>query len=346
MEKILIVGWGFPPNIDGGLDVHVQKLFRHLEETEDIEVSLVLPEERAPDQENIIPVETGEGDMRWKARKMSSQIASIAEDYDIIHTHDWFGAEAGFKSKKYSDTAWISTIHSLASDRSHGGSPEELEKIAIEEPDALITVSEKLRDKIQEEYGKSPEIIYNGFSKTEKTGKDVKKELEIQEDMIFFVGRHAQQKGIEHLIYGFRKYLEDGNEAELVIGGDGHLTESLKDFVDMLGIEEKVHFTGFIPDRELGDYYEAADLFVSPSISEPFGLTITEALEAGTPVAATSNGVEEILSPGQIISIEPDSESIKEGIRKGLELEEFTFEDSRTWQDMTDEILEIYSRFK
>lgn len=346
MEKILIVGWGFPPNIDGGLDVHVQKLFRHLEETEDIEVSLVLPEERAPDQENIIPVETGEGDMRWKARKMSSQIASIAEDYDLIHTHDWFGAEAGFKSKKYSDTAWISTIHSLASDRSHGGSPEELEKIAIEEPDALITVSEKLRDKIQEEYGKSPEIIYNGFSKAEKTGKDVKKELKIQGDMIFFVGRHAQQKGIEHLIYGFRKYLEDGNEAELVIGGDGHLTESLKDFVDMLGIEEKVHFTGFIPDRELGDYYEAAELFVSPSISEPFGLTITEALEAGTPVAATSNGVEEILSPGQIISIEPDSESIMEGIRKGLELEEFNFEESRTWQDMTDEILEIYSRFK
>ncbi|MFB6116192.1 MAG: glycosyltransferase family 4 protein [Candidatus Nanosalina sp.] len=344
MKKILLVGWGFPPDIDGGLDVHVHQLFRNLQAAEEVEVDLALPEDRAPDEKGIIPVETGDGDMRWKARKMSSQVADVSEDYDVIHTHDWFGAEAGFKAEKYSNTSWVSTIHSLASDRSHSKESEELEEVAVNEPEILLTVSEKLGEKVEKEYGRRPEVIYNGFSRAESSGKDIREDLGIQGDMVFFVGRHAQQKGIEHLIYGFKKYLDDGNKADLVIGGDGHMTGSLKDFTGMLGLESSVHFTGFIADRELGDYYEAADLFVSPSISEPFGLTITEALQAGTPVAATKNGVEEILSPGQIISIEPDSESIKEGIRKGLRIGETEVKDFRTWKDMTEEVLKVYDR--
>ena len=345
MKKVLLLGWGFPPDIDGGLDVHVFQLFNHLRGSEDIDVDLALPEERAPDEKDIIPVETGDGDMKWKAKKMSTRIPELAREYDIIHTHDWFGAEAGFKSRKYSGTGWVSSIHSLASDRSRDGDVEELEEVAVNEPDVLLTVSEKLGDKIQKEYGREPEIIHNGFSTAESSGKDVKKDLGIEKEMIFFVGRHAEQKGIEHLIYGFEKYLDAGGDAELVIGGDGHMSGPLEEFVNLLGIEEKVHFTGFISDRELGDYYESADLFVSPSISEPFGLTITEALQAGTPVAATSNGVEEILTTEQIIRIKPDSESIKKGIEKGLEIGSREIRDSRTWQDMTEEIIKVYSRF-
>ncbi len=339
----MMVGWGYPPDIDGGLDVHVQKLFENLREKDNLEVKLALPEERAPEKEDLIPVETGEGDMGWKARKMSSEIASIADEYDIIHTHDWFGAEAGFKANKYADVKWVSTLHSISSDRSRNGSGiEDLEKLAAEEPDQLITVSQRMADKIQEEYSADPEIIHNGFSKAETSGRDVKEQLDIEEDMVFFVGRHAEQKGIEHLIYGFKKYLDQGGSAELVIGGEGHMTDSLRDFTELLDLQDSVHFTGFIPDRELGDFYEAADLFVSPSISEPFGLTITEALEAGTPVAATSNGVEEILSSEQIISIDPDSESVAKGIRKGLESDAINIKDSRTWEDMTREILNVY----
>lgn len=341
--KILLVGWGYPPDIDGGLDVHVQKLLEELQEREELEVSLALPEERAPEKEGIVPVETGEGDMEWKARNMSSRIAEIADEYDVIHTQDWFGAEAGFKARKYADVKWVSTLHSVSSDRSRsGGGPEDLEEIAAEEPDKLLTVSQRLADKISEEYSADPEVIHNGFSKAATSGEDVKEELDIDKDMIFFVGRHAEQKGIEYLLYGFKKYLERGGSAELVIGGEGHMTEPLKDFTQLLGVEDHVHFTGFIPDRRLGDFYDAADLFISPSISEPFGLTITEALEAGTPVAATSNGVEEVLASEHIISIDPDSESICEGIIKGLESDDIEVKNARTWQDMTDEILKVY----
>ena len=113
--KILLTGWGYPPEIDGGLDIHVYHLFNELRDKKDLEVMLALPEENAPERERIISVETGDGDMIWKARKMSAEIAKRAEEFDLIHTHDWFGAEAGYKASKYSDTTWISTLHSLAS---------------------------------------------------------------------------------------------------------------------------------------------------------------------------------------------------------------------------------------
>ena len=341
-KKILLAGWGYPPDIDGGLDIHVKHLFDELQKR-DVEVDLAVPEERAPDREDVIGVETGEGDMVAQAREMSSEIASLAENYDIIHTHDWFGAEAGFKARKYSGCAWISTVHSLDSGRSHeslGGEVSKMEEVAVVEPDRTLTVSEKLAEEVENEYGLKPEVVHNGFSTPEGKGKDIKEELKIQEDMIFFVGRHAEQKGIEHLIYGFKKFIKNG-EATLVVGGDGEMRKSLEKFSEMLGIDDKIVFPGFIPSDELGDYYSSADLFVSPSINEPFGLTISEALESGTPVVATESGVSELVSDDMIVDVDPNSDSIAEGIREGLNKGEVSV-DGRSWSEMAEEILEVY----
>jgi starch synthase len=343
-KKILLTGWGFPPNIDGGLDIHVYHLFEELEKEDEFDVTLALPAENAPDRENVKPVETGDGDMTWKARNLSSEVAKIADDYDIVHTHDWFGAEAGFKASKYADTTWISTIHSLISSRTRGSSEDitKMEEVAVSEPDKVISVSEGLKNDIKEEFGSEASVIYNGFSQPSSTGKNVKKDLNIKDNMIFFVGRHAEQKGIEHLLYGFKKYLDNDGSATLVIGGDGHMRKSLEEFTQILGISEKVFFTGFIPSEELGDYYREADVFVSPSINEPFGLTITEALESGTPVLATDSGVNELVSTGAIFEISPDSDSIAEGIEKALKEDFIPEYESRSWSDMSEEIKEIY----
>ena len=344
MSRVLLVGWGFPPDIDGGLDIHVYNLFNQLKEAESIEVALTLPEERAPEKDGIIPVASGSGSIRWRAMKMSSHIAEIAKNYDIIHTHDWFGAEAGFKAKKYSDCKWVSTFHSTSSDRTRGESQNSLEEVAVQHSDTVLAVSRKLSNEIKEVYGYEPEVVRNGFSKPESSGKYVKKQLGIQNKMVFFVGRHAEQKGIEHLLYGFKKFLEDEvRKVTLVIGGEGEMKHSLEEFASLLGIEGKVQFTGFIPQSELGDYYSSADLFVSPSVSEPFGLTITEALQAGTPVAATENGVEEIIPDEYITSIEPESDSIAEGIKQGLKQPNNELSEVRTWQDMTEEVMQVYS---
>lgn len=344
--KILLVGWGYPPKIDGGLDIHIYHLFQELQKNEEFEVKLALPEDRAPKRKNVIQVESGDGDMTWKARKISAEVAEIAENFDIVHTHDWFGAEAGFKAKKYADAAWISTIHSLSSNRNRGVSKdiEKMEKISVEESDELIAVSKSLGEEISKEFGRNPRIIHNGFSEPELTGKNVKENLGIEGDMVFFVGRHAEQKGIEHLIYGFKKFLDDGNEASLVIGGEGHMTDALENFVEILGLKDEVFFTGFIPREELGDYYREADAFVSPSINEPFGLTITEALESGTQVLATESGVSELVEDDSITEISPDSDSISRGLKKTLEKDFRPSYSSRSWEDMSKEVSKVYRK--
>ncbi len=340
-KRVLLVGWGYPPNIDGGLDIHVKHLFDELKQ-EDVDVELVVPESRAPERDDVIGVETGDGDMIQEARMMSSKVAEIAEEFDIVHTHDWFGAEAGFKAKKYSNTEWIATFHSLSINRSRTPWEElrRFEKTTANEADRLIAVSQSLADEVEEEFGRKPEIVHNGFSVPESSGIDVRSRLGVEGDMAFYVGRHSEQKGLEHLLYGFKKFLEN-HDATLVIGGEGELTSSLETFVEILGIEDYVKFVGFIPAKELGDYYKAADIFVSPSINEPFGLTITEALESGTPVVATENGVEELVSSG-IVSVEPDSTSISEGLIEALDKQKEVEGSSRNWEDMTQEILEHY----
>ena len=342
-RKILLVGWGYPPDIDGGLDIHVTRLFEELREL-GIDVDLALPAVKAPDRERIIGLETGDGDMVQQSRRMSQEIAEIAEVYDIIHTHDWFGAESGFKAQKYGEVDWISTFHSLSSGRNRNPSErlQRLEKVAAEESDKLIAVSGRLADEVEQEFGIRPEVIHNGFSVPESSGFDVKEELGIEDDMIFFVGRHSEQKGIEHLLYGFKKLLRE-RDTELVIGGEGYMTDSLKEFAEMLEVEGKVHFTGYIPDKQLGDYYRAADVFVSPSINEPFGLTITEALETGTPVVATGSGVEEIVGDS-IISVDRNSDSLKQGMVEALDQGKEIDFTSRSWSEMAEDTIEIYEK--
>lgn len=342
-SKILITGWGYPPKIDGGLDIHVKHLFEELN-SYGLDVDLALPEERAPKKENVIPVDVGDGEMVQQSRKLSQEVARLAKDYDIVHTHDWFGAEAGFKAQKYSGTKWVSTFHSLSSSRNRnpGEEVQKLEKVAAEESDQTIAVSNKLKEEIKNEFNSDPEVIHNGFSKPESSGIKVRKRHGIKGDMMLFIGRHAEQKGLEHLIYGFNKLLKD-QKATLVIGGKGHLSEALQTFVEILEIEEHVVFTGFIPREELGDYYAAADVFVSPSINEPFGLTITEALESGTKVVATSNGVSEITG-NSIVPVEPESGSIKQGIQKALKKSEDFEYSNRSWKQMAEETVKTYEK--
>ena len=336
-----MLGWGFPPKIEGGLDIHVAHLFKELRK-KGVDIDLALPEEYAPAGEDFIALENSSDHVLPKSRELSSQVAELAREYDIIHTHDWFGSEAGLKSKKYSDVAWVSTLHSLSSQRSRNTNEEglKLERAAAEKSDQLIAVSNQLGDEIKSQFGEETRVIHNGFTKKEAQGRDVKEELGIEDNMIFFVGRHTEQKGLEHLLYGFKKFKEE-NKGTLVLGGKGHMQEALQEFTEILGIEDNVIFPGFIPDKELGDYYSSADVFVSPSINEPFGLTITEALEHQTPVVAAESGAEEVLPDNTIIKVSPNSDEISRGIEKALKKDIGSIE-GRSWEEVAEETLDVY----
>jgi Glycosyltransferase len=338
-----MLGWGYPPNITGGLDVHVGELFSGLRDEFDVDAKLVLPAELAPEDEpNLEGVETGEGDVATRVGRLSDRFVELAPDYDVIHTHDWFGYGPGREAARASDATWVSSFHSLASDRNIDPPTREVEteRRLANAADTNIAVSEIVREDIQELYGADSRVVYNGFSTPAFSGVDVRDSLGIDGEMVFFVGRHTDQKGISHLLYAMKKLR--GRDVTLVIGGSGHQTEQLKRFAELLGIEQRVAFVGYVPESELGDYYAASDVFVSPSFSEPFGITITEALEAGTQVVSTRCGAAEILPEGCLIEVTPDSESIVDGLTAALNRESLPEYERRDWSEVARDTLAVY----
>ncbi|ESS04900.1 MAG: (1,4)-alpha-D-glucan synthase [uncultured archaeon A07HR67] len=341
--SVLMLGWGYPPNITGGLDVHVGELFSGLRDEFDVDAKLVLPAELAPEDEpGLEGVETGEGDVATRVGRLSDRFVELAPDYDVIHTHDWFGYGPGREAARASDATWVSSFHSLASDRNIDPPTREVEteRRLANAADTNIAVSEIVREDIQELYGADSRVVYNGFSTPAFSGVDVRDSLGIDGEMVFFVGRHTDQKGISHLLYAMKKLR--GRDVTLVIGGSGHQTEQLKRFAELLGIEQRVAFVGYVPESELGDYYAASDAFVSPSFSEPFGITITEALEAGTQVVSTRCGAAEILPEGCLIEVTPDSESIVDGLTAALNRESLPEYERRDWSEVARDTLAVY----
>ncbi len=340
--RVLMLGWGFPPNVAGGLDTHVGALFNGLEET-DIEIELLLPAEYAPEgRENIVGVPTGDGDIVTRIGRISKRFAERASEFDIVHTHDWFGYGPASRAKQQTDVTWVTTFHSLSSDRNIDPPQRELEteRRVTDRSDHLLSVSHLLARNLKEEYGGESTVIHNGFSTPDTTGRDYKQELGIDGPMLLYVGRHTDQKGIAHLLYAIKKLRDP--EVTLVIGGKGHLTDQLERFAELLGVEDQVIFAGYVPEEALGDYYASADVFVSPSLAEPFGITITEALEVGTQVVATECGVAEILPDDCLVEVEPDSDSIADGIEEALSRDGPPQYERRGWDEVVEETAEYY----
>jgi glycosyltransferase involved in cell wall biosynthesis len=337
-----MLGWGFPPNVTGGLDTAVGELFERLQPDERVELELVLPAEYAPEREGVHGVPTGEGDIITRIGRLAEAFADRAADADVVHTHDWFGYNPGARAKAAGDAQWVTTFHSLSSDRNLDPPQREVEteRRVVERSDHLIAVSELTKRKIKEEYGGDARVIYNGFSGVETTGRDLKEELGIEGKMLFFVGRHTDQKGISYLLYALSKLRRD--DVTLVLGGSGHLTDQLKRLTELLGIEDRVEWVGYVPEEELGDYYASADLFVSPSLSEPFGITIVEALSVGTRVVAGESGAAEVLPEDCLITVDSDSDSIAGGIEYALSLDTPLDYEVRTWEEVAEEHVAFY----
>jgi len=339
-----MLGWGFPPNVSGGLDTVVGELYDAYARRDDVELTLVLPEEYAPeDVPGVHGVPTGDGDVITRINRLADDFVEFAADADVVHTHDWFGYTPGSHAQSANDVPWITTFHSLSADRNLDPPEREVEteQRIVDRSDRLVAVSELTAGRLVERYGGDPDVIYNGFQDVQPTGRDLKAELGIDGEMLFFVGRHTHQKGITHLLYAMEKLRRD--DVTLVVGGSGHLTDQLKRFVELLGIEDAVQFVGYVPEVELADYYASADLFVSASLAEPFGMTIVEALSTGTRVVATESGAAEVLPEDCIVEIEPHSDSIADGIERALAMEgEPTYEE-RTWDEVADEYVDLYA---
>lgn len=227
-------------------------------------------------------------------------------DFDVIHVHDWLAFPAGIKAKELSGKPLVVHVHATEFDRS-GENPNkrvyEIEKLGLEKADRVVAVSNYTKRMIVGKYGinlDKVEVVWNGIEPERESEADLGLLSEARRlgcKLVLFVGRITLQKGPDYFLRAAKRVLEYDQGVVFVISGAGDMENQVIRQAAELGISDKVLFTGFLRGEELSAAYQAADLFVMPSVSEPFGLTALEAVASGTPVIVSKqSGVSEALT--------------------------------------------------
>ena len=233
-----------------------------------------------------------------------AEVASgIARTYsfDVIHAHDWLTYPAAIRAKETSGRPLVVHVHATEFDRAEQNNINErifdIEKRGMDASDLIIAVSQWTKEIIIEKYGISPgkvTVVHNGvvavpFSDCDNASK-------VGSHLVTFLGRITYQKGPEYFIDAARKVLDYFPETHFVMAGSGDLLPGMLDRVAELRLSSRIHFTGFLIGKQIQKIWSLTDVYVMPSVSEPFGITPLEAIQAGVPVIVSNqSGVSEVI---------------------------------------------------
>ena len=245
-------------------------------------------------------------DMYSEIHRYAAIAAELArsEDFDVIHAHDWMTFSAGMAVAAISGKPLIVQIHSTEFDRSGEHVNQmvyDIERKGMHAADKVIAVSYYTRNIIITRYGVSGdkvEVVHNGVECNGNKVNQILGETGIRnnEKIVLFMGRITMQKGPEYFLYAAKKVLDLMDNVKFVMAGSGDLMHRAIELAAELGIGSKVLFTGFLRGEDVQKIYKMADLFVMPSVSEPFGLVPLEALNNDVPVIISKqSGVSEVL---------------------------------------------------
>ena len=231
---------------------------------------------------------------------VAAEIAS-KYDFDVIHAHDWLTYKAGIAAKKISGKPLVVHMHATEFDRSGEHRINDLvygiEKYGMSEADAVCAVSDLTRKTVIEKYGIRADKVFTLHNAVEPSNKNVIREKFVKEKIVTFLGRVTFQKGPEYFIESAKKVLEKDSNVRFVLAGDGDLMPKVIEHVAELGISDRFHFTGFLRGNDIDTMFGMSDVYVMPSISEPFGISPLEAMSASVPVVISKqSGVAEVLT--------------------------------------------------
>lgn len=244
---------------------------------------------------------------------LSASQAITAGVFDIIHAHDWLTFRAAIKAKKDSGLPLVVHIHSVESDRAgraHSGNPlvREIESLGLHAADHIIAVSNHTKRTIMREYkipGKKVSVIHNSIDHDSFAKNYHNEPFEYQYVQVLkqagwrvvsYVGRLTIQKGLDYMLQAAAKTVKHAPKTLFIFVGSGEQYEELIMKSAEYGIADKVLFAGFQRGRRWRDAFAITDLFLMPSVSEPFGLAPLEAIGYGTPVLISKqSGVSEVL---------------------------------------------------
>jgi glycosyltransferase involved in cell wall biosynthesis len=232
---------------------------------------------------------------------VASSIA-LENKFDVIHVHDWLTFPAGIAAKEVSGKPLVIHVHATDFDRSGGNINQRvynIEKQGMEAADKIITVSNWTRDIVINKYGINPDkivTVYNAVDPISDTDK-ISIRKGISDKIVTFLGRITFQKGPEYFVEAAYKVLQKMDNVRFVMAGSGDMMHKMILRSAHLGISNRFHFTGFLSGDDVYQMYSISDLYVMPSVSEPFGISPLEAIQSNVPVIISrQSGVAEVLN--------------------------------------------------
>ena len=230
-----------------------------------------------------------------------ASILGVSNNFDVIHAHDWLTYPAGIAAKMVSGKPLVVHVHATDFDRS-GGSVNpgvyDIEKRGMEQADRVIAVSNLTRNIIIEKYGINPDKVVTVHNAVEplENRESLKREKSIEDKIVTFLGRVTLQKGPEYFVEAAHLVLQKMKNVRFVMAGSGDMLKHIIHRVSALRMGDRFHFTGFLKGEDVFTMYSLSDVYVMPSVSEPFGISPLEAMQSNVPVIISrQSGVSEIL---------------------------------------------------
>lgn len=334
----MMLGWELPPHNSGGLGVACYRLCKALSNI-GADIEFIIPYEGDYDTsfmkvrssysvhyndvvEHFFPYDSHSYDqsssvkhldIHGQLRRYENAVARLveAQEFDVIHAHDWLTFRAALRAKEISGKPLIVHVHSIERDRSGGnhGNPvvREIEETVMLLADRVIAVSKKTKQDIVDDYGipaDKIEVVYNSVDPSEIFFENLDensyvyltKLRQFGYKVVVNVGRITIQKGLPNLLYAAKSVLIHAPKTIFLFVGDGEMFNELVELGAELGISKNLLFAGFQRGKKWRDAYSVSNLFVMPSISEPFGITPLEAIGYNIPtLVSKQSGVTEIL---------------------------------------------------
>jgi glycosyltransferase involved in cell wall biosynthesis len=244
------------------------------------------------------------GDMFSEISRYAALAAEIArsENIDVVHAHDWMTFPAGMAVAGLKGVPLIVHVHSTEFDRSGLHVDQriyDIERRGMHSAMKIIAVSYLTKNLITHHYGIDPskvEVVYNAIE-SNGTGDVEKYNIHKDEKIVLFLGRITMQKGPEYFLAAAKKVLEVMDNVKFVMAGSGDMIRRTIEMAAGMGIGHKVLFTGFLRGPDVEKVFKMADLYVMPSVSEPFGIAPLEAMSHDVPVIISKqSGVSEVLT--------------------------------------------------
>ena len=243
------------------------------------------------------------GDIFTEVARFAQNVVATLQDeeFDLIHAHDWMTYPAAVALAMVTKKPLVLHVHSLEYDRSGQSVNEqinEIERWGVQSATAVIAVSYYTRALVNKHHGVPLEkisVVHNGVY-SHRVVQSYRSEEQFNSRIVLFLGRITFQKGPDYFVEAAAKVIPHVPDVLFVMAGAGDMLPQIRSRIRELGIEKNFYFPGFLRGQEVEQMFSLADVYVMPSVSEPFGISALEAISFNTPVIISrQSGVSEVL---------------------------------------------------